>query len=180
MKTKELAIVAVRVFAIWTLLQCIVLFEQIPIYFFSPSYSSDSYTRYLSFINIFNVVLYLGVGLSMLYKTDKVAALLTKGINDDENIGINTTELAILGFGLIGLIVFIDGTEKVAHQLITYFSRPEINMGVEVIQRRFNKSIFATGMIKMALGIVLLISPAGLVKALKWSREAGKERKNEV
>jgi len=180
MKIKELAVVAVRVFAIWTILQCVVLFEQIPIYFFSPSYSSDSYTKYLSFINIFNAILYLVVGISLLYKTDNVAAFLTKGIKDDENVGINTSELAILGFGLIGMVVFIDGIEKVTHQLITYFSKPEINMGVEEIQRKINKSIFVTGIIKMVLGIVLLISPAGIVNALKWSREAGKERQKEA
>jgi len=162
-------------FALWAILRSVILIEQVPIAFFNPISSSDAFTRYHSFLNAFNFVFYLSLGVILLSKTNAVAEFLAKGTSREEASGASASELAILGFGLIGMVVLIDGLEKIIQQSIVYFTKPEIDMGVQVIRQEVKLQILIVGIIKICIGILLLFSPSGITRLLRWSRDAGKE-----
>lgn len=176
MRIRDLAVVAVRIFALWSLLNCVTLIEQVPIAYFSPVNSSDGFTRYLGFLNSFNFIFYLSLGVLLLYRTNAVAGFLAKGTDSEEPLRTSASDLAVLGFALIGMVTFIDGTEIAVQQIIVNYLRPELDMGVQVVRKEFELQIFTAGIVKVCIGILLLFSPAGIVKLLGWARAAGKER----
>ena len=176
MKTRELAIVLVRLFGAWALFQCIFLFEQIPMAFFYPSMGNDAFTRLYAATNMFNAALYLSAGLLSLLKADFVAGLLTRGTDTSVNLDVRISDLAILSFGMAGIFILIDGLEKVMVQIMTYYADPPVGVGRELVERHFNKAIFMAGAMKVVVGLALLISPRGIVKSLRWTRDAGKNR----
>lgn len=175
MKARDLAIVLVRIFALWAVLQSVMLAEQVPIAFFNPISTSDAFTRYHSFLNAFNFALYLSLGLMLLYKTNSVADFLVRGTGSEEAPGATASELAILGFGLIGMVVLIDGLENIVQQGVVHLTKPEIDMGVQVIKQGVKPQVLSAGIAKAAMGLFLLLSPAGIARALRWSRDAGKD-----
>jgi len=151
------------------------LLEQVPIAFFNPISSSDAFTRYHSFLNAFNFVFYLALGTILLSKTNIVADFLAKGTSRENTPGASASELAILGFGLIGMVVLIDGIEKIIQQSVVYFTKPEIDMGVQIIKHEVKLQLLIAGIIKICIGILLLFSPSGIIRLLRWSRDAGKD-----
>ena len=175
MKILDLAKVTVRLFALWAILSGVLLLEQVPIAFFNPAYSSEGFQIYLAALNVFNFLLYLSLGLFMLYKTDDVAKFLAKGTNIESDHNTTASELAILGFALIGMVVFIDGLGNVVQQAVVHYVEPEIDMGVQIVKKKFELQIFIVGVAKTLIGITLIFSPAGIVRLLRWTREAGLE-----
>ena len=171
MSVKEFATVVVRFFGLWLLFQCIGMIEQtISASLFQFAKENPGYRQFLTIASLFNVILYVAIGIALVWKPQIVTDRIPYQETKETRIRVSTTSLMFLCFSVSGLFFLVDGLKALLHYVTAHAFWPE---GPTYFgsygQRGILPAIFET-----AVGLWLLFGFKRIVRSLHRIWRAGK------
>jgi len=162
MKPYQLAVVLLRVYAITLLVNWLAaVVWSVPFLWFWPQSTHPEH------VNIVFQGSWLlasaGIIVFLLLRADVVARLICRGLPGGEEVSVTARDLAILGFGILGLYCFIDGIPKVGYEIVGW----NLGYGFHLDER------FVASAVESLAGLLLFVTPHGFVRLAQWLRRAG-------
>jgi hypothetical protein len=174
MNVREFAVVIVRFFGFWLLFQCIGMIEQTMSMTFSPPFmENQSYQRYVLFASIFNILLYVVLGMGLVWKPMFVADRLPPRKAENTELKISTTSLMLLCFSVAGLVFFISGLKNLAYNLAAFLFTSH-NPSYSYVTGNGHAGIVAA-VFETAIGLCLLFGFKRIVRGLRHLLQAGRK-----
>ena len=171
MNIRDFAVIIVRFFGLWLLFQCIGMAERaIPISMIAFSNQGPAYGPFNPFASIFNVVLYVVLGVILVWKPQIVADRLPPQGAKDSKIRVTTTNLMFLCFSVAGLVFFVDGLKGLLHHTATYLFTPK---GPSYIGR-YGQTDILPAAFETVVGLWLLFGFKWIVRSLRRMWPAGR------
>ncbi len=171
MSVKEFANVVVRFFGLWLLFQCIGMIEQtISAILFPFVKDNPDYQRFVTIASIFNVILYVVLGIALVWKPQIVTERIPYQETKETRIRVTTTSLMFLCFSVSGLVFLVDGLKTLLYYVTARAFNPE---GPTYFgsygQRGILPAVFET-----TVGLWLLFRFKQIVRSLHRMWRAGK------
>jgi hypothetical protein len=125
--------------------------------------------KFISYQALAIIVVDIVFGVLLLAKTETFVNFLAPSRpEEDSDMAFSTGDLAIVSFSLAGLFFAVKGAEGLIMQIATISMRSEFSHGNYNLAGSLLGSLF-----KLAVGLWLLMSAGGVVRCLRWAREAG-------
>ena len=173
MNIRDFAIVIVRFFGLWLLFQCIGMAERtIPISMEAFSIQGPVVGPFNPFPSIFNIVLYVVLGVILIWKPHIVADRLSPQGAKDSQIRVTTTSLMFLCFSVAGLVFFVDGLKGLLHHTAIYLFIPNSRSYIG----RYGHIEILPAAFETVVGLWLLFGFKWITRSLRRMWPAGRTR----
>lgn len=169
MTVKDFALVIVRLFGLWVLFTCIKYLEFLIGSLLPDPNINSEIGRLATFINLFDLLLHIAIGLLLTWKPQIVVDRLSLGDGKDTLINLSATTFMIICFSVAGLVFAVTGLSGLVYhtaQWIVAPTRPPF-------EGKADKAGIVTAAFQAVVGLWLLLGSRGIMQGVRRLRTFG-------
>jgi hypothetical protein len=169
MTVRDFASIIIRLFGLWLLFKCLGIAQQTLASAMGPGFNiQPEYRHFFLLGNIFNLVLYGGIGIGLVWKPQLVSNRMPIPKEKDTEVRLTPMALGFVCYSVAGLVFFVIGLRGLLGYAVTMLFR----LPDSYYAKSSLGSLVASGF-EAAVGLVLMCRFKGVVRALRRAWLAG-------
>ena len=176
MRTKDLTIVALRLYGLLLFFDCLPTLYRIPMHWQISMQSSGPFTRSMLLIDdAITFGLYFVVGALLLLLADRIGELvIPSGSDQGAASQVQPVSLMRMSLGIAGIVFFVHGLQSLAYSCATWLFIRQEPFGRYVKIPMQDKGKIAEGIVTVLVGIALFAGREGLANFALHLRTLGR------